>query len=334
MSVHIIAEAGSNYNGSVSLARDLNAAAAKAAADTVKYQIIYPEGLYRPGQYPYGHYDIKEVWRIREEGVMTDEQWFEIAEDAAAKGITFSASVFDTRGLDLICRMNPPYIKLASCDLNNLRFLREVAERGHRMIVSTGMSTLADIEKAVATLSKAGVEGDRLVLLHCVSAYPSQLADTNLAFIPTLKNAFGTAVGFSDHTLSHEAACAAVALGATWVEKHFTTDHTLDGFDHKHALEPDVLVSYVQAIRAMENSLKPKVAKIGSAEAYTRQRARRGIYLAKDLPAGHRLTSEDLAIVRPESPIPADQIDDLIGTVLKRPLEAHAPLDWADVDRS
>jgi sialic acid synthase SpsE len=333
MSVHIIAEAGSNYNGSVDLARDLNAAAAQSGADTVKYQIIYPEGLYRPGEYPYGHYDIKDVWRIRAEGVLSDEQWLEVAADAKAKGIVFSASVFDTRGLDLLCGMNPPYIKLASCDLNNLRFLREVAERGFRMIVSTGMSTLADIEKAVAALAKAGVEGDKLVLLHCVSAYPSQLADTNLAFIPTLKSAFGTQVGFSDHTLTHEAACGAVALGATWIEKHFTTDHTLDGFDHKHALEPEVLSAYVKVIRDMENSLRPKVTKIGSAEAYTRQRARRGIYVSKDLPAGHRFTQEDLEVLRPESPIPSDEVDDLIGQVLKRPLTAHSPVDWADVER-
>ncbi|MCB1090835.1 MAG: N-acetylneuraminate synthase family protein, partial [Verrucomicrobiae bacterium] len=172
MSVHIIAEAGSNYNGSVALAKELNGVAAAAKADSVKYQTIYPEGLYRPGEYAYGHYDIKEVWKIRESGVLSDEEWRAIAADAAERGIPFASSVFDTRGLDLICSLHPPFLKIASCDLNNLRFLREVAERGLTMVVSTGMSTLGDIEKAVATLAAEGIEGEKLVLLHCVSAYP------------------------------------------------------------------------------------------------------------------------------------------------------------------
>lgn len=330
--VHIIAEAGSNYNGSVDLARQLNAAAAAAAADSVKYQIIYPEGLYRPGQYAYGHYDIAEVWKIRQSGVLDDDAWRAVAADAAARGITFSASVFDTRGLDLLCELNPPYLKIASCDLNNLRFLREVAQRGLPMVVSTGMSTLGDIECAVATLAAEGIEGERLVLLHCVSAYPAPLGTTNLAFLATLRAAFGTAVGFSDHTTGDIAACAAVALGATWLEKHFTTDRTLDGFDHKHAHEPDQLAAYVAAVREMEASLVPRIAKIGPAEAYTRQRARRGVYAARALPAGHCITGDDLLIVRPESPIAADRADELIGMRLKAPLGAHEPYGWEGLE--
>jgi sialic acid synthase SpsE len=162
--------------------------------------------------------------------------------------------------------------------------------------------------------------------------YPSAIEDTNLAFLRTLRSAFGTEVGFSDHTLGREAACVAVALGATWIEKHFTTDHTLDGLDHKHAMEPDALAEYVKAIRATEAALKPKVLKIGSAEAYTRQRARRGLYVSKDLPAGHVLTDADILIVRPESPIAADEIDAVLGRLLKHPVAAFAPLSPADLE--
>jgi N,N'-diacetyllegionaminate synthase len=332
MSVHIIAEAGSNYNGSVDLARQLNAAAAAAAADSVKYQIINTDALYRPGDYAYGHYRIEDIRAIRRRDELSDAQWTEIRADALTRGIAFSSSVFDTKGLDLLCSFDPPYIKTASCDLNNLRFLREVAARGRKMVVSTGMSTLADIEKAVSTLAKEGMEGGKLVLLHCVSAYPSALEDTNLAFLKTLRCAFGTEVGFSDHTLGREAACVAVALGATWIEKHFTTDHTLDGLDHKHAMEPGVFAEYVKAIRATEAALKPKVVKIGPAEAYTRQRARRGLYVSKDLPAGHVLTDADILIVRPESPIAADEIDAVLGCALKRSVAAFAPLSPPDLD--
>jgi sialic acid synthase SpsE len=332
MPVHVIAEAGSNYNGSVDLAKQLNAAAAAAMADSVKYQIINTDDLYRKGDYAYGHYKIEDIRAIRRRDEMTDAQWTEIRADALARGIAFSSSVFDTKGLDLLCSFDPPYVKTASCDLNNLRFLREIAARGRTMVVSTGMSTLGDIEKAVSTLAKEGIEGEKLVLLHCVSAYPSELKDTNITFLQTLRSAFGTAVGFSDHTLGREAACIAVALGATWIEKHFTTDHTLDGLDHKHAMEPDAFTAYVKAIRETEAAMKPKVVKIGPAEAYTRQRARRGLYVAKDLPPGHVLTNDDILIVRPESPIAADEIDLIVGRTLKQALPANEPLALAHLE--
>ena len=334
MSVHIIAEAGSNYNGSVELGTQLNAAAAAARADSVKYQIIYPEGLYLPGDYPYGHYDIREVRRIRQRDVLSDAQWQALRDDALARGIAFSASVFDAKGLELLRRLAPPYVKTASCDLNNLPFLREVAASGLTMVVSTGMSTLGDIEKAVDALRREGVHGERLVLLHCVSAYPAPLRETNLAFIQTLRRAFGTAVGFSDHTLGREAACAAVALGATWIEKHFTVDRGLEGLDHKHALEPAELKDYVDAIRDTEASLSPRAQKIGPAEAETRKRARRGIYAARDLPEGHVLAAADLLVVRPEGPIPADEVDTLIGGRLRRALAAHSAIPRGVVDPS
>jgi sialic acid synthase SpsE len=194
------------------------------------------------------------------------------------------------------------------------------------------MSTLGDIEKTVDALHKEGVRGERLVLLHCVSAYPASLRETNLAFIQTLRRAFGTAVGFSDHTLGREAACAAVALGATWIEKHFTVDRGLEGLDHRHALEPGELKEYVGAIRDIEASLSPRVHKIAAAEAETRKRARRGIYAARDLPEGHVLAAADLLIVRPEGPIPADEADALIGGRLKRALAAHSALSRGVVD--
>lgn len=327
MTVHVIAEAGSNYNGSADLAFQLNRVALDAGADSVKYQIIYPEGLYRTGVYAYGHYDINDVLRIRQKGVLTDEEWWSVRNNAHEIGIDFSASVFDTKGLDLLMAMDPPYIKTASSDLNNSRFLREIAARGKTMVVSTGMSTLDEIEASVSILDKAGISGEQLVLLHCVSSYPATLGDTNLAFIETLKK-FGAAVGFSDHTLGSEAACAAIALGATWIEKHFTTDNTLEGFDHKHAMEPRPFADYVKAIRATENSLMPKQQKIGEAEAYTKQRARRGLYVARDLPAGHVLTNQDILVVRPENTISASQIDQVVGMRVTQAMHANDPLSF------
>ena len=171
-----------------------------------------------------------------------------------------------------------------------------------------------------------------MVLLHCVSAYPAPLDETNLGFLQTLRSAFGTAVGFSDHTLGREAACAAVALGASWLEKHFTVDRSLPGFDHKHSLEPEGLREYVQAVRGIEASMAPRTEKIGAAEAYTRQRARRGLYVARALPSGHALRQEDIVALRPESAYPADALDSLVGCKLKRDLNAFEPLSPAVLD--
>jgi len=331
MAVHIIAEAGSNHNGSVDLAFRLNAVAAAAGADSVKYQIIYPAGLYRSGDYAYGNYDIREVRKIREDGVMTDAEWHDIEADASARNIAFSASIFDVRGLELLCRLNPPYIKIASCDLNNVQLLRKVAAAGRKIVLSTGMSSLGDIEKAVSVLTGGGLAMNQLVLLHCVSSYPCSLNETNLAFLSALQSAFGTEVGFSDHTLGKEAACAAIALGATWLEKHFTIDRSLPGFDHKYAMEEAQFHDYVKAVRAIEESMSHKLSKIVSSEALTRVRARRGIYAGKNMPAGHIISEEDLVVLRPESQIDADDLDALIGCKLKKALNYHDEIMWADL---
>ncbi len=331
MGVHIIAEAGSNYNGSVELAKRLNESAVTAGADSVKYQIINTGLLYRPGDYVYGHYQIEDVRAIRRRDELADEDWRRIFEDARARGIDCSASVFDERGLDLLESLDPPYVKIASCDLNNHRFLRQVAARRRRMVVSTGMATLDEIDRAVSVLNSAGIGGGDLVLLHCVSVYPSPLSETNLRFVELLSNRFGCEVGFSDHTMGTEAACMAVALGATWVEKHFTTDSALIGLDHKHAAEPEVLSRYVGMIREAECSLRQKEDKVGSAEAFTKQRARRGIYASRDLPQGHIVIETDVEVLRPEGPLAADRIDEVIGIRLGRPVRAHEPFLHGDL---
>ena len=251
--IHVIAEAGTNHNGDLNKAKKLVEIAKHSGADSVKFQIIYPWGLYLPGDYEYGHYDIKEVIRIREEGMLKDEEYADLAEYCQASGVAMSASVFDQRGLNLLLKFDPPYIKTASCDLNNLRFLRQVAETGKKMVVSTGMSSMADIEKALKELEKSGVKD--LVLLHCVSVYPAGLAQTNLRFIDTLRDNFGYPVGFSDHTGDSLAACMALAKGATWFEKHYTENREQTGFDHAYAMEEDSLGRYVTDLREAQKSL-------------------------------------------------------------------------------
>lgn len=321
--VHIIAEAGTNHNGRVENGTRLIDLAARAGADSVKFQIIDPDGLYLPGQYAFGHYDINQVRALRRKFMLSDEQYRALHDQAEVRGLPFSASIFDSHGLDLLASMQPPYIKIASTDLNNLRLLRAVAEKGIRMIVSTGMSSLADIEKSVKAILDTGFED--LVLMHCVSAYPAPLASMNLPFIDVLRSAFGFPVGFSDHTEGSVAAGLAVARGVDYIEKHFTTDRSQEGFDHAYAAEGEVFVQYVADVRAAEKALEPARAKIGEAEAYTRQRARRALYAARDLAAGHLLTDDDVLVLRPQNIMAADQIDEVVGHVLLQAIRQFEP---------
>ncbi|MFT5167217.1 MAG: N,N'-diacetyllegionaminate synthase [Saprospiraceae bacterium] len=328
--IHIIAEAGTNNNGNLLKAKELVDIGSRAKADSIKFQIINPWGLYLPGDYEYGTYDIKKVIAIRENGMMTDEEYTETANYAKAQGIAFTASVFDQKGLDLLLKFNPPYIKLASCDLNNIRFLREVAERGKRMVISTGMSTMQDIEKSLDALAKMNF--DDIVLLHCVSVYPAHLEQANVGFVKTLKDTFGFETGYSDHTGTSHAACMALTLGATWFEKHFTADRTQEGFDHAYAMEEQGMTDYVSDLRKAELALRPKVEKISDAERYTRKRARRSIYAARDLTTGTMITDEDVLIVRPEGIMNADQIDLILGQKIKVDIKQYTAFSLEHIE--
>lgn len=326
MKSHIIAEAGNNHNGNLEKAKDLIDIARKSGSDSVKFQIIYPEGLYLPGKYEFGHYDVTKVIEIRKKQMLKDEEYTELASYAKQIGISFSASVFDERGLELLANLRPEYIKIASCDLNNIRFLKQVAERGIKMIISTGMSSLGDVEKSVNELFKANFND--IVLLHCVSVYPAKLNEMNLNFLTTLKSAFGLPVGLSDHTPNSIASCIAVAKGAEYFEKHFTQDKTQEGFDHAYALEEKELIQYVHDIRSSEVALTTSFNKLGDNERYVRKRARRSIYAAKEIKEGQFITNDDVIIVRPEGILNADEIDLVIGSKAIVNISAFQPLSF------
>lgn len=318
---HVIAEAGVNHNGKIENAFRLIDIAKNAGADSVKLQIINPYGLYLPGQYKYGHYDINKVIENRFSTVFSDDQYKEIFDYSASINMPCSASVFDEKGLDLLCSFNPPYIKLASSDLTNIRFLRQVSEKNIPVILSTGMASLDEIALSIKYITMDGF--DEITLLHCVSIYPCQLEETNLNFITTLQKEFGFPVGFSDHTRTSEAACVAYALGCRWFEKHYTFDNKLDGFDHKHAQNEEEFISYITNIRSVEKSLSNKKTKITDAEDYTSQRARRSLYASRNLKKGEVLRSEDILCVRPSGPMNANQIYELIGKKLLEDIPIH-----------
>lgn len=323
--VHVIAEAGTNHNGSVANGRKLVDLAARAQADTIKFQIIDTDQLYLPGDYEFGTYNIDDVRALRRRFQLSDEQFAEIASYSASKGLPFTASIFDEDGLQFLANLNPPYIKIASTDLNNIRLLRAAAATDIKLIVSTGMSSLDDVAKSVAELNKAGC--DKLVLMHCVSVYPAQLEEMNLGFIDTLRSEFGFEVGFSDHTEGSIAACLAVTKGVSYIEKHFTYDRSAEGFDHAYASELESFVQYVADIRAAEVAMHASEVKLNDREMYTRKRARRSLYAARNISAGETITDADVLVVRPENIMAADSIDDLIGRTLSSDIAAYSPFD-------
>lgn len=324
--VHVIAEAGNNHNGDARTAHELIDTAAQAGADSVKFQIIFPEGLYLPAFPRDGGYEENEVIAARRRFMLSDADYRSLAAHAADAGIGFSASVFDRRGLDLLDALDPPYLKIASTDLNNIAFVREVAARGRRVVLSTGMSTLEEVKRSVDAALATG--NSDLVLLHCVSVYPATLEQLRLWFIDELRATFDLPVGLSDHTPDSRAAVMAIAKGATWIEKHFTLDKTQEGFDHAYALEPVELASLVGDARAATTALTADEPKVGADERTVMQRARRAIYAADDLPEGTVLTAEHLAIVRPEGPLAASDVDAVVGRRLARPLRRYEALTW------
>jgi sialic acid synthase SpsE len=298
--------------------------AKEAGADSVKFQLIYPEGLYLPRLYTNGSYQENDVFQKRLKMMLTDDEYRELAYYTRSKSLGFSTSVFDKRGVDLLHELDVPYIKIASCDLNNSHLLRYAAETGRKLVISTGMATLSEIDRAVDDVTLTG--NTDIVLLHCVSVYPAPTEIMNVGFIQTVKTAFGLPVGFSDHTENSVAVALAVALGIDWVEKHYTFDRKAEGFDHAYAMEPEMFTAYIQDIRAAEKAISNNRLKIGDAEANTKLRARRALYAARDMQVGEKLTEADVLIVRPEGPLNPNDLHLILGRVLQCPIHQYEAL--------
>ena len=247
----IIAEAGVNHNGSVELAKKLIDAAKDAGADAVKFQTFKAESVVvkdaQKAEYQKETTGEGSQYEMIKKLELTEEDFRELADYAKEKDIMFLSSPFDKESVDLLNELDVPAFKVGSGEITNLPLLRYIAKKEKPIILSTGMSTLGEIEEALDVIRSEGVED--IILLHCVSNYPARIEDVNLRALGTLKQAFKLPVGFSDHTLGITAPIAAVALGACVIEKHFTLDRNLPGPDHKASLEPEELKEMAKAIR-------------------------------------------------------------------------------------
>lgn len=314
----IIAEAGVNHNGDINLAKKLIENAKDARADAVKFQTFKAENVVikKAEKADYQKTTKEESqYEILKKLEFTEEDFRELSYYAKEKDILFLSSPFDKESVDLLYELDVPAFKVGSGEITNFPLLRYIARKEKPIILSTGMSTLGEVEEALNAIRNEGV--DDIILLHCVSNYPTRIEDVNLSVMETLKQAFKLPVGFSDHTLGITATIAAVALGAAVIEKHFTLDRNLPGPDHKASLEPDELKEMVKAIRDVEKALGDGVKRPTRDEEEIKKVARRSIVAKIAIPKGTIITEDMLDVKRPGTGIEPKYMERVIGRMAK-----------------
>jgi len=323
-----------NHNGDPELAIRLVDAAADAGADAVKFQTFRAGSLARADA-PQADYQRERAAADSQQAML---RGLELPIDglraafarAAQRGITAFSTPFDLESAELLVSLGVPALKIGSGDLTNLFLLRKVAASGLPVILSTGMATLDEVDQAMAAVRAGG--DPPLALLHCLSAYPAPPRETNLRAIPSMRDRYGVEVGFSDHTVGLAAPVAAVALGATIVEKHLTLDRGLPGPDHAASTEPDELAVLARALRDAHEALGNGVKGPQPAEAKTRLVARRSLVLRHALAAGTTLTLGDLDAKRPADGISPLRLDEVLGRRLAGDGTTDAVLRPEDLD--
>ena len=323
MGVYIIAEAGVNHNGSFDLACRLVDAAKAAGADCIKFQTFRAQNLVsrNAGKADYQ----KDTTGDGSQADMLSK--LELSYDAFSRlkqyceevGITFLSTPFDLESVAFLDELGVPFWKIPSGEVTNLPYLEALAKTGRPVVMSTGMCEMGEIEAALRVLREHGTSDIRL--LHCNTEYPTPFADVNLRAMETMRRAFGVEVGYSDHTKGIEVPIAAVALGATIIEKHFTLNRNMEGPDHKASLEPDELAAMVSAIRNIEQALGSGEKTASPSERKNIAVARKSIVAKRAIKAGERLTEDDLTVKRPGSGISPMRWRDVLGTAAIRDFE-------------
>lgn len=320
MSVYIIAEAGVNHNGNLEIAKTMIREAKKAGCNCIKFQTFCADEIVTKTA-PKADYQIENTGSGQSQYEMLrslelTEDNFRILKDCCQEEeIDFLSTPFDKTSVQLLRKLGVTVWKVPSGEMTNQPLLEQIGAYGERVILSTGMATLSEVEQAVQWLHKAGTED--IILLHCTSNYPTAPEDVNMRALLTLKETFGLPVGYSDHTEGIEIPLMAVSMGAQVIEKHFTLDRSMPGPDHKASLEPDELRCMVEGIRKIEKAFGNGEKKPVKAEVSTKKVARKSVVLSRDVPAGIPLQADDLAVKRPGTGIAPASLDQLIGRKLK-----------------
>jgi len=334
--VFIVAEIGVNFNGDLGLAKSSINVAADCGADAVKFQTFHADEFVADKELSYT-YELSDGQRITEsqhamfKRLELPASWHkELKEHAERTGVVFLSSSADRKAVDLLSDLGVPALKLASEDLVNMDLIEHAASKNLPVILSTGMADEPEIERAVSIFRKSGNAG--LMLLHCVSSYPTSPDECNLKRIVSLKNRFALPVGFSDHTEGCDAPALATALGACLIEKHFTLDRNLPGPDHKISADPAIFSELARRVRTAEAMLGTGELTYSKAERKGRDEFRRSIVAKQDISAGDVISMEKLAYKRPGNGLKPYERDLILGKRAVRNIAADEKISKKDVE--
>lgn len=327
----VIAEAGVNHDGDPELALELVEAAASAGADAIKFQTFRaesvaaasaPKAAYQQERTGSGGSQLEMIRGLE----LGSEVFDRLARRCRQRGIVFLSTPADPASADLLEGLDVPAFKIASGEITNLPFLEDLARRGLPLILSTGMATLDEVAAAVAVIERAG--DPPLALLQCVTDYPADPAEANLRAMDVMRDTFSVPVGYSDHCLGPEVAMAAVARGASIIEKHFTLGRHRKGPDHFASAEPAEFSAMVRCIRRVEIALGDGIKRPSPGERAHLPVARRSLHAARDIAAGDAITAEVLACLRPATGIAPGRLDEVVGRTASVPIPRGSPLTW------
>ena len=316
----IIAEAGVNHNGSLELAFKLIDAASEAGADVVKFQTFKAENLVTQSaakaDYQLETTDVEETqFEMIKKLELSYDMHLKLISRCKEKGIRFSSTGFDPLSVNLLIELGVDFLKIPSGEITNLPYLRHMGSKGLPIIISTGMCTMLEVASALEILEKAGARKHDTTVLHCNTEYPTPMEDVNLRAMLSMQKELRVNVGYSDHTLGIEVPIAAVALGATVIEKHFTLDRTMEGPDHAASLEPDALKQMVKGIRNIEKAMGNGVKKPSKSEQKNISVARKSIVASAPILKGDLFTENNLSVKRPGNGISPMKWDEVVGKV-------------------
>jgi sialic acid synthase SpsE len=336
-SPYIIAEIGANHNGDMDLAKKMIDSAIMCGCDSVKFQSWSNKSLISKTGYKQNtvftdskkkHFGSLE--QMVDKYYLRKEQHFELKNYCISKGIDFCSTPFSQEEVDLLNEIDVEFFKIASMDINNYPLLKYMAKFDKPILLSTGMANLGEIEKAVKIIEEEG--NSKLIILHCVAIYPPEDKELNLKNISMLQKTFGYPVGFSDHTIGFAAPLASVALGACVIEKHFTTDKNLPGWDHEISANPEEMKIIVKNSKIINDSLGQFKRIVSAAEEEKKKVFRRSIILNKNLKAGDVIKEDDIDLKRPGTAFSPEDIKFIVGRKLKRDFEADHILSRDDLD--
>lgn len=323
--VLIIAEAGVNHNGSIDIAKQLVDKAVEAGVDMIKFQTFKAEKLVSKSA-KQAEYQKKNIGAKADDSQLNMLKKLELSEQdhqtlidyCNKKGIRFFSTAFDMESIDYLHSLDLGLWKIPSGEITNYPYIKKIALYHEPVILSTGMCELDDVSAAMCVLIKNGVQRNQITILHCNTEYPTPFEDVNLKAMLELKEEFQTKVGYSDHTKGIEVPIAAVALGASVIEKHFTLDRNMEGPDHKASLEPDELKAMVSAIRHIEQALGSGKKTVSESERKNIAIARKSIVAACPIQKGELLTEQNLTVKRPGNGISPMKWDEVVGMTAKR----------------